>query len=198
MTWPTKKIEKNPDLKKFFEQFESWLLWDIKFMLKLEDEGGSVIQPDRSTNTSRRRPFVASVILVCCAIDTLAAFRYGRERDGVGEIFKNFVGEYFKASITKSGKSYSDKDIYNGLRNALLHGYSLGQDLALGHEDEQKHLNKLGNRIVVDVFMLYFDLEAVYEKYKRELQSGQYLYEFKRRWNFAPLIQYNSEENLKR
>jgi len=196
-TWPTKKLGENENLIKFFKQFEDWLLWDIKFMLKLEDENGNIFEPDRKTY-KLRRPFVATVILMCCAIDTLAAFRYGRKNSDVGKTFEKFIQEYFRSDITKSGKSYNVKHVYNSLRNALLHGYSLGKDLALGHTDEGQHLERLNDRVIVDVFMLYFDLEAVYRKYKQELESGQHLDEFKVRWNFAPLIRYIPEENLKR
>ena len=190
-------MDEKDKLKHFFQQFESWLLWDIKFMLKLEDENGKTFEPDRK-NYNFRRPFVATVILMCCAIDVLAAFRYGRKNEGVGDTFKGFIKEYFRADTTKSKKYYDSKNVYNGLRNALIHGYSLGQDLALGHTDEKKHLNKYEDRIMVDVFMLYYDLEAVYKKYKKELKKGQYLEEFNKRWDYAPLIQYIPEENLKR
>lgn len=185
------------NLDTFFQQFENWCLWDIKFMLKLEDGSGNSLKPDRKTYNSRR-PFVAATIFMCCAIDTLAAFRYGRKNNNVGKTFKDFIKAYFKVDITKSGKSYNEKHIYEGIRNALLHGYSLGKDLALGHTDKNHHLERSGERVIIDVFMLYYDLEAVYKKYKDELLEGKHIKEFKKRWDFAPLIKYISEENLKR
>lgn len=191
-----KKIVDNKSLEKFFEQFEGWLMEDIGSMLKIRDYKGKTFKPDRKTHNFRR-PFVAAVILMCCAIDTLAAFRYGRKNNDVGISFKKFIKEYFKSDITESGKSYNTKYVYEGLRNALLHGYSLGKDLALGHTDERKHLEQSNKRTIIDVFTLYFDLETVYKKYKQELEMGQHLDEFRTRWNFAPLIQYIPEENLK-
>jgi len=185
------------NLTDFFSQFEEWILKDIRQILKLEDEQGNLLEPDRSTQ-DYHRPFVAAVILTCCAIDVLAAFRYGKEKNDVGETFKCFLRNYFIETITKSKKSYNVDDVYNGLRNALLHGYSLNNDLALSHDDEGKHLNRTGNYITVDVFMFYYDLEQVYKKYKEELRGGKHISEFNRRYVFAPLIRYIPEENLKR
>ncbi len=185
------------NLKTFSEQFENWILKDIKILLRLEDEEGNPLTPDRNTY-DYHRPFVAAVILICCAIDVLAAFRYGRKKNDVGEAFKCFLRNYFVESNTKSKKSYNDQYIYSGLRNALLHGYSLTKDLALGHEDASKHLEKDGNYLIIDVFMFYYDLETVYFKYKDELAQGNFLTEFNTRWDFAPLIQHNTRENVKR
>ncbi len=192
-----RKLGENENLIKFFKQFENWLLWDIGFMLKLKDENGNTFEPDRKTY-NLRRPFVATVILMCCAIDTLAAFRYGRKNNDVGKTFKKFIQEYFRSDITKSGKSYNVEHVYNSLRNALMHGYSLGKDLALGHMDEKQHPEQLNGRTIIDVFMFYFDLEKVYKKYKQELEGGRHLDKFKTRREFAPLIQYIPDENLKR
>lgn len=185
------------DLETFFNQFEHWVLKDIRNLLKLEDDSGQRLEPDRNTYDTHR-PFVAAVILMCCAIDVLAAFRYGKIDGGVGGHFKNFIKDYFKAVNTKSKKSYDASHIYIGLRNALVHGYSLGKDLALIHTDENKHLEMIGNRVQIDVFMFYYDIESVYFKYKQELEDGKYIEEFNKRWSFAPLIQFIAEENLKR
>lgn len=183
------------NLETFFKQFENWVLWDISKMLEIDGDK----LPDRETKDFRR-PFVASVILVCCAIDVLAAFRYGKEDNTVGKYFKDFVKEYFTKENTFSGKAYDVNRVYNSLRNALVHGYSLGLDLALGHTDESVHLVKYSasGRIIIDVFLLYYDLEAVYRVYKGELLKGKYLDEFNKRWNIAPLIQFIPAENLKR
>lgn len=186
------------NLETFFKQFEEWILWDIRYLLKLEDENGIRLDPDRTTNKYKRRPFVASAILICCAIDVLAAFRYGKRRNDAGKTFKSFLKNYFVETETKSMKSYNAEYIYDGLRNALLHGYSLGKYLALSHDEESKHLNKIGSRTLIDVFMFYYDLELVYQKYKQELKNGKHGVEFNNRWNFAKLIQYIPEENLKR
>lgn len=190
------KAVKNMDI--FFKQFEEWILKDIRYLLKLEDRNGRRLEPDRNTYPDTHRPFVAATILICCAIDVLAAFRYGRKKHDVGKTFENFVKEYFKKDIAKSKKDYNAEYVYSGLRNALLHGYSLGKFLALGHEDEEKHLRKEGDRIIIDVFMFYFDLEAVYEKYKKELLEGNFLEEFNLRWDYAPLVQYVPERRIKK
>ena len=184
------------DLDTFFKQFENWVLKDIKIILKLEDENGNNIEPDREIR-NYHRPFVAAVILICCAIDCLSAFRYGRKDKNVGTTFKNFIKEYFQPGITKSGKSYDDKKIYKGLRSALAHGYSLERDLALNHTDKNKHLQIYNNRVEIDVFSLYFDLEAAYLEYKRNLLAGRYTDEFNQRWLNYPLIQYIPNEKIK-
>ena len=191
------RADKNKQV--FFEQFEKWILKDIKSLLKIEDENGNKLEPDRNVYSSNiHRPFVAAVILMCCAIDVLAAFRYGKLDKNVGNTFELFIKEYFKKDITKSKKSYDAKIIYTRLRNALLHGYSLAKDLFLSHESEEKHLEQKGGLIVIDVFMFYYDLERVYEKYKNELLSDKFINEFNKRWGYAPLVQYFPEERIKR
>lgn len=181
----------------FVNQFEGWVLKDIRILLKLEDGNGVLLSPDRNTK-NYHRPFVAAVILTCCAIDMLAAFRYGRYNYEVGDTFKCFIRNYFTKENTKSKKTYNVEHVYNGLRNDLLHGYSLGKDLALGHEDDKQHLKKSGKRTVIDVFEFYYDLEAVYKVYKTEIESGKYIEEFDRRWQYAPVIKFVAEENIKR
>jgi len=83
------------------------------------------------------------------------------------------------------------------LRNALLHGYSLSHDIALSHTDQSLHLTIVDGHLVIDVYMLYFDLVKAYEKYKRELINGEYEESFKKRWDYAPLVTYFPEKALK-
>ncbi|MDO8513383.1 MAG: hypothetical protein Q7S37_02680 [bacterium] len=184
------------DLETFFQQFENWVLKDMRLILKIEDENGNLIEPDRTAFTSRR-PLVAAVILMCCAIDCLARFRYGEIDRNVGSSFKNFVFGYFSENVSFSGKSYDKQKIYKGLRNALVHGYSLGRDLGLVHQSSENHLDQVNNRVIIDVFSLYYDLETAYNKYKQELIDGSYQEQFKRRWREYPLIQFITEENVK-
>ena len=186
------------NILKFVEQFEGWVLKDIRILLRLEDESGNILSPDRNTYTDRHRPFVAAVILTCCAIDMLSAFRYGRYNSDVGDTFKCFIRNYFTKENTKSKKTYNVEHVYNGLRNDLLHGYSLGKDLALGHENAKQHLEKSAKRTIIDVFEFYYDLESVYKVYKSEIESGKYKEEFDRRWQYAPVIKYVATENIKR
>ncbi|MFA5069952.1 MAG: hypothetical protein WC528_01605 [Patescibacteria group bacterium] len=181
------------NLETFFEQFEEWVLKDIKIVLELVNKEGNSLAPDRRV-VVWRRPLVAGVILICCAIDTLAAFRYGRTNNNVGTYFMRFVRDYFAQS---RDTRYNDEQIYKGLRNALLHGYSLGSDLALSHTSASRHLTKEANKIVIDVFSLQQDLEKVYSIYKSELKNGQHIPEFNDRWNYAPLIQYFPDIDLK-
>jgi hypothetical protein len=147
------------------------------------------LDPDR-TSFNERRPLVAAVILMCCAIDCLARFRYGQINGNVGTSFKNFITNYFDLETTCSRKSYDDVKIYDGLRNYLVHGYSLDKNLGLVHQSDEKHLEVVNERIILDVFSLYFDLEKAYEKYKAELLDGQYVNEFNHRWSVYPLIQF--------
>lgn len=184
------------DQETFFQQYENWVLKDIRLIMKLENGSSVRLEPDR-TAFNERRPLVAAVILICCAIDCLARFRFGQTTGNVGRAFKNFVHSYFDSTTTRSGKSYDDERIYNGMRNALVHGYSLQNDLGLVHQSDQKHLETIDNRVIVDVFSLYYDLEAAYNKYKDELMSGSYLIEFTRRWQVYPLIQYMPDKDIK-
>jgi hypothetical protein len=183
------------DLETFFQQFENWVLRDIRIILKLE-KNGTRIEPDR-TPFDERRPLVAAVILMCCAIDCLARFRFGQTNGNVGTSFKNFISSYLNSDTTSSHKSYSDEKIYDGLRNYLVHGYSLDKNLGLVHQSDKQHLELVNDRIILDVFSLYYDLEKAYEKYKGELLTNQYLDEFNLRWRTYPLIQYIEDENVK-
>lgn len=187
----------NEKLIEFDDHFRNWVLKDIRIILNLEDKYGNILEPDRSAYT-HRRPLVAAVILICCAIDCLARYRYGCV-DGrhVGNSFKNFIKDYFNSATTFSGKNYDCEDIYNGLRNTIVHGYSLGCDLGLVHQSNKEHLSIVGTRVIIDVFSLYFDLEKAYEKYTHELSDGQHLEEFCRRWLAQPLMQYIPDENIK-
>jgi hypothetical protein len=184
------------NLQTFFQQFENWVLADIRLNLGLQDIKGNLFEPDRKEKNIHR-PFVAAVILMCCAIDCLAAYRFGRGDNGVGRTFKGFVVEYFTSDTTKSGKSYNSQQVYHGLRNALIHGYTLSKDLALTHMSDKNHLEIENGRVIIDVYSLYFDLESAYFAYKKDLNSGKYLAEFNRRWVNYPLIQYIKEEKLK-
>jgi len=184
-------------LDKFYSQFENWILKDIKQLLHLEDIYGNQLSPDRNTYADMHRPFVAATILICCAIDVLAAFRYGRDDTNIGYAFKSFIKDYFTKEVTFSRKCYDQVVVYNGLRNALLHGYSLNRNIALFHSDANVHLTKPFGKLLVDVFSLYYDLERAYFKYKSELQNGLHHNEFKKRWLYAPLVVYIPDENLK-
>jgi hypothetical protein len=184
------------DLELFFQQFENWVLMDIRIIMKLDDGLGNRFPADR-TSFKQRRPLVAAVILMCCAIDCLARFRYGKVNGDVSESFRNFVRSYLDSATTFTGKSYDDAIIYNGLRNAIVHGYSLQADLGLVHQSDHDHLRIVDNHTIIDVFSLYFDLETAYNKYKNELKNGSYLVEFDKRWKIYPLIQFRPGENIK-
>ncbi len=185
------------DLQTFFQQFEDWVLADIRFNLGLQDINGSLLEPDRRERNIHR-PFVAAVILMCCAIDCLAAYRFGRGHNSVGKTFKDFIIEYFTSNNTKSGKSYNSHQIYQGLRNALVHGYTLSKDLALTHMSCKNHLEVKNGRVIIDVYSLYYDLEKVYFAYRGDLNAGKYVKEFNQRWSNYPLIQYIKEEKMKK
>ena len=183
------------DLETFFQQFENWVLRDIRIILKLEKHGVR-LNPDR-TPFDERRPLVAAVILMCCAIDCLARFRSGQTNGNVGTSFENFVENYLGSKTTFTHKSYDSAKVYNGLRNYLVHGYSLDKNLGLVHQSNENHLELINDRVIIDVFSLYFDLEKAYEKYKAELMNGLYLNEFSLRWGVYPLIEFVEDENVK-
>lgn len=185
------------NLQTFFQQFENWVLADISFNLGLQDINGKILKLDRKERNIHR-PFVGAVILMCCAIDCLAAYRFGRGDNGVGRTFMDFIIKYFTSDNTKSGKSYNSQQIYYGLRNALVHGYTLSKDLALTHMSDENHLDIRNGRVIIDVYSLYFDLESVYFAYKKDLNEGNHIQEFNQRWSNYPLIQYFKEEKVKK
>ncbi len=182
------------NLQTFFQQFENWVLVDIRLNLGLQDINGNLIEADR-TERNIHRPFVAAVILMCCAIDCLAAYRFGRGHNDVGRTFRDFIIKYFTSDNTKSGKSYNSQQIYQGLRNALVHGYTLSKDLALTHRSDKKQLEIENGRVI---YSFYYDLESAYFAYKKDLNAGRYITEFNQRWSNYPLIQYIKEEKIKR
>ena len=173
----------------FFDQFENWALLDIELLLRLKDDSGKKLKPDRRIQ-AYHRPFVASVILMCCAIDCLSAFRYGRrDGDGVGQQYKKFIREYFP-------NKYDNVLVYKGLRNALIHGYSM-DGVGLSHTNKRRHLAMENERVVFDVFTLFDDLCIAYGKYKTELGTGKYLSEFRRRSKKHPIARWVGKSRAK-
>jgi len=174
------KIMCDDDIKQFADHFDGWLLKDIRIVLGLEDYYENKSKPDRRS-LNCHKPFVAAVILTCCGIDTLAKFRYGQLNGNVGVYFKKLIKDYFP-------KKYNSDDIYCGLRNYLVHGYSLNPCLGLKHQDRKLHLKNICNRTIIDVYCFYEDLEKAFKKYNKQLLKGLYRREFILRWKLYPLI----------
>jgi hypothetical protein len=189
-------------INSFANSLHSYVLLAIRILLDIENKE----VPDRS-NQSRAVPYVSAVILISCVIDYLSKFRYGQVngkgvdgnalKDGV--CYKNFVKEYFIKENTRSEKTYNPGLIYEDVRCALAHGYSLGKEVILSHTNKyekyhmEKHYIDEGginqDRIVIDVFHFYYDLQYVCVKYLDEIMvDKKHLKEFMHRWNAHPFV----------
>ena len=59
---------------------------------------------------------IAEFILCSCLIDQLSGFRYNTDK--VGKRYKQFVKDYLP--------NYNSDELYDDLRNKLVHNYSVG------------------------------------------------------------------------
>ncbi len=194
-------INKKQIINVFEDRFNNYILKDIRIMLDI-DKGK---RPKR--NRRKYMSYVSSVILMSCAIDYLSKYRFGHDhvnnRDYSGDelnntdCYKKFVSNYFTKKITYSKKDYDPKIIYKDVRCALTHGHSLGKEVVLTHEDKYKnnHMEKIfiselkEKRCVIDVYLLYYDLERVVRLYISELKKKKDLKAaFFFRWNKHPFV----------
>ena len=105
---------------------------------------------------------VAEFILCSCFIDQLSGFRYNIEK--VGKRYRLFVTEYLPA--------YNSKELYEDLRNKLVHNYSIGKYYALLRNEPNWHLFEESGVKYLNLENFITDLNSALSKYILELKNN--------------------------
>ena len=135
-------------------KYDTWVLGSIKRTYeatKNQEEGSTPL---------------AAFILISCAIDFLAGFYCGIESfqpRNSSQNYKDFVTRYLP--------QYDPTDVYNHIRCRLAHNYSLGGDVALTHQNPERHdpNGTRGQRIINYGFVANF--QAAANSYFNELAT---------------------------
>ena len=104
---------------------------------------------------------IAEFILCSCLIDQISGFRYNTDK--VGKRYKQFVKDYLP--------NYNPDELYDDLRNKLVHNYSIGSFYGLTRKAPHLHLQKANNVIHLNPENFISDLKAALDKYIIELRS---------------------------
>lgn len=104
---------------------------------------------------------IAEFILCSCFIDQISGFRY--DTDKVGKRYRLFIKEYLP--------SYNPDELYEDLRNKLVHNYSVGNFYGLTRKAPQIHLQKLNGVTHLNLENFINDLKVALTKYISELKS---------------------------
>lgn len=105
---------------------------------------------------------IAEFILCSCLIDQLSGFRYNTHK--VSERYRKFVKEY----LTK----YNPDELYEDLRNKLVHNYSVGNHYCLTRRNVTKpHLHNENGLIYLNLEDFILDIKGALDKYIIELRN---------------------------
>ena len=104
---------------------------------------------------------IAEFILCSCFIDQISGFRYNTDK--VGKRYRQFVKDYLS--------QYNPDELYEDLRNKLVHNYSLGSFYGLTRRAPHLHLQKVNGLTHLNLENFISDLKAALDKYVLELQS---------------------------
>ncbi len=104
---------------------------------------------------------IAEFILCSCMIDQLSGFRYNTDK--VGKRYKQFVKDYLP--------NYNSDELYDDLRNKLVHNYSVGSHFALTRKAAHLHLQKVNSVTYLNLENFIVDLKVALDKYILELRS---------------------------
>jgi hypothetical protein len=119
---------------------------------------------------------IAEFILCSCLIDQLSGFRYNSDK--VGKRYKEFVKEYLK--------KYNPDELYNDLRNKLVHNYSVGSHYGLTRNAKHLHLKKVNGLLHLNLEDFILDLKSAIDKYILELRNDICLWSV-----FSPTYYFN-------
>jgi hypothetical protein len=104
---------------------------------------------------------IAEFILCSCLIDQISGFRYNTDK--VSKRYKEFVQEYLPM--------YNSDDLYDDLRNKLVHNYSIGSRYRLIRNSMQLHLQEMDGFIYLNLENFIADLRNALNKYFHELKN---------------------------
>lgn len=140
----------DPIINQIIYSFSKYNLRDIKKIGELAD--------------SNLLDFVLAEFTLCtCLIDQLSGFRYNRE--SVKSRFTDFIDEYLK--------NYNSKELYEDLRNRIIHNYSVGEVFELTRRKSPQQPIEQPNvkRLYLDVFVL--ELENAMDKFFNQLKTDR-------------------------
>jgi len=103
---------------------------------------------------------IAEFILCSCLIDQISGFRYNTDK--VGKRYKQFVIDYLP--------NYDPDQLYDNLRNKLVHNYSVGS-YALTRKAPHSHLQKINGVTYLNLENFILELKSALDKYINELRN---------------------------
>jgi hypothetical protein len=106
---------------------------------------------------------IAEFILCSCFIDQLSGFIYNT--DGVKKRYIKFVNEYLPA--------YQSEELYEDLRNKLVHNYSVGKFYGLTKGQKDLHLNKQNGILIINLENFIDDLNSAFEQFISSVQKDK-------------------------
>lgn len=104
---------------------------------------------------------IAEFILCSCLIDQISGFRY--DTDKVGKRYQQFVLDYLP--------NYSPSELYEDLRNKLVHNYSVGGYYGLTRNNPNIHLQNVNGIKHLNLENFITDLEKSLQKYISQLNN---------------------------
>ena len=104
---------------------------------------------------------IAEFILCSCLIDQISGFRYNTDK--VGKRYKQFVKDYLP--------NYNSDELYEDLRNKLVHNYSVGKHYGLTRKAHHLHLKEVNGLTHLNLEDFIEDLKIALNKYITELRN---------------------------
>jgi hypothetical protein len=104
---------------------------------------------------------IAEFILCSCLIDQISGFRYNSDK--VGKRYKQFVKDYLPI--------YNSDELYDDLRNKLVHNYSVGSHYRLTRKAMHLHLQIVDGFTYLNLENFIADLRTALDKYFLELRT---------------------------
>jgi len=117
----------------------------------------------KEINNNQLEFTIAEFILCSCFIDQVSGFRYNNDK--VGKRYRQFIKDYLP--------NYDPDNLYNDLRNKLVHNYSVGGYYGLTRRSPQLHLKKVKNIIFLNLETFISDLEDALRKFASELKNDK-------------------------
>jgi len=104
---------------------------------------------------------IAEFILCSCFIDQISGFRYNTDK--VGKRYQQFVKDYLPR--------YNADELYDDLRNKLVHNYSIGSHYRLMRRNMHRHLQEESGNIFLNLEDFIADMRDATDKYFFELRN---------------------------
>jgi hypothetical protein len=112
-------------------------------------------------NNNKLEFTIAEFILCSCFIDQISGFRYNTDKGG--KRYRQFVQDYLT--------SYNPTELYEDLRNKLVHNYSVGSYYGLTRKAPHLHLQKIDGVTHLNLEDFIADLKTALDKYVYELRN---------------------------